>query len=221
METKKEQNFIEDDDDIPELRSDDEDSDDEDNYSTKHQHWRLSHNEAARATASTNSHAISQSQATSSQARSESSNRAREKSTNYQPDNNLIMQPALHSANTLHTADTQKPPSLQNPNAKPSAVSDRTQLSIQNLWHQRLDHPNNRRLREMAANPIYIARGFPALTKRQLDMHAVCDSCMLGKSHTITSHKEIYKGTIMVHGSNRAQRHPSYRRWGTHRSGFY
>ena len=45
----------------------------------------------------------------------------------------------------------------------------------------------------MAANPIYIARGFPALTKRQLDMHAVCDSCMIGKSHTRTSHKEIYK----------------------------
>jgi hypothetical protein len=133
METKKERKFLEDNDDIPELCSDDEDSDDDDNYSTKHQHWRLSHNEAARATASTNSHAISQSQATSSQAHSESSKRAREKSKNYQPDNNLIMQPALHNANTLHTADTQKPPSLQNPNAKPSAVSDRTQFSIQNL----------------------------------------------------------------------------------------
>ena len=57
-ETKKQQKFIEDDDEIPDLRSDDEDSDDEDNNTAKHLHWRLTHNEAARSTASTNAASI-------------------------------------------------------------------------------------------------------------------------------------------------------------------
>ena len=108
MKTKKEQRFIEDDDEIPDLCSDDEDSDDEDSDTTQELHWRVTHNKAARATASTNSNATSQSQATSSQANSESSKRAREKSMNYQPDDKLLRQPALHSANTLHTEATQK-----------------------------------------------------------------------------------------------------------------
>ena len=129
MKTKKNRRFIEDDDEIPDL-ADDGDSDDEDNDTAKQLHWRVTHNEAARATASTNSSATSQSQATSSQANSESSKRTREKSMNYQPDDKLLRHPDPHSANTLHTEDTQKPSKLQNPIAKPSATSDRTQLSI-------------------------------------------------------------------------------------------
>ena len=43
----------------------------------------------------------------------------------------------------------------------------------------------------MANNPIYTSRGFPALTSRQLDMKAVCDACMIGKSTTVTSHRDI------------------------------
>ena len=43
----------------------------------------------------------------------------------------------------------------------------------------------------MANNPIYTDRGFPALTSRQLDMTAVCDACMIGKSTTVTSHRDI------------------------------
>ena len=191
-ETKKERRYIEDDDKIPELRSDDDDSDDEDNNTAKHSHWRLTHNDAARATASTNPLTLSQSQATSSQANPESSKRARE-STNYQTHINARTQPALYSANTLHTEDTQKTSGLQNPITKPTAISERTQVSIQNLWHQRLGHPNNRRLRDMANNPLYLSRGFPALTSKQLDMRQVCDACMTGKSHTITSHKSIDK----------------------------
>jgi hypothetical protein len=111
---KKERRYIEDDDSIPDLCSDDSDSDDEDSNTAKEMHWRVTHNEAALATASANSSATSQSQATSSQANSESSKRTREKSMNYQPDDKFLRQPDLHSANTLHTADTQKPPSLQN-----------------------------------------------------------------------------------------------------------
>ena len=56
VENKKVRKFIQDDDEIPDLRSDDEDSDDENNNITKHLHWRLTHNEAARSTASTDSH---------------------------------------------------------------------------------------------------------------------------------------------------------------------
>jgi hypothetical protein len=72
-----------------------------------------------------------------------------------------------------------------------------TRLTEQMLWHSRLGHPNNRRMREMAKNPMYIERGFPALTPRQLDMKAVCDSCRIGKSTKKTSHKTIDKDTYL------------------------
>ena len=106
MKTKKDRRFIEDDDEIPDLCSDDEDSDDEDNDTAKQLHWRVTHNEAARATASANSSATSQSQATSSQTNSESSKRTRAKSMNFQPDDKFLRHPDLHSANTLHTEAT-------------------------------------------------------------------------------------------------------------------
>jgi hypothetical protein len=49
----------------------------------------------------------------------------------------------------------------------------------------------------MAKNPMYIERGFPALTPRQLDMKAVCDSCRIGKSTKKTSHKIIDKDSYL------------------------
>ena len=70
-------------------------------------------------------------------------------------------------------------------------------MTEQMLWHSRLGHPNNRRMREMAKNPMYIERGFPALTPRQLDMKAVCDSCTIGKSSKKTSHKIIDKDSYL------------------------
>jgi hypothetical protein len=107
----------------------------------------------------------------------------------------IIILKKFYSSNKNTTKSTEQSQQSvqQNTSDNHSMLQAKSDSSIQNLWHQRLGHPNNRRLREMAANPIYIARGFPALTKRQLDMHAVCDSCMIGKSHTRTSHKEIYK----------------------------
>ena len=89
--------------------------------------------------------------------------------------------------------DHSSAPNSSTPSIGKNTESDRgnTTKSIQNLWHQRLGHPNNRRLREMANNPIYTTRGFPALTSRQLDMTAVCDACMIGKSTTVTSHRDI------------------------------
>jgi len=72
-----------------------------------------------------------------------------------------------------------------------SGTNQNRSRKLQNLWHQRLGHPNNRRLRDMARNPLYTSRGFPALTPRQMDIAAVCDACRIGKATKITSHKEV------------------------------
>ena len=118
VETRRPRKFIEDDDEIPELRSDDEDSDDEETNTSKHQSWRHAHNTATRSTTPTHSSAIMQYEAAPSQTQSESNKRPMETSRNCQPDSKLKRQPALHSAHTLHTADTQKSSSIQKPSYK-------------------------------------------------------------------------------------------------------
>ena len=97
-----------------------------------------------------------------------------------------------HLPTSLVTLQQSLPQETYNTHTVLQAKAD---SNIQNLWHQRLGHPNNRRLRDMANNPLYLSRGFASLTSKQPDMRQMRDACMLGKSHKITSHKLIDKDT--------------------------
>jgi hypothetical protein len=175
----KPRKYIEDDEDVPDLQSEDDDSDDEDTHSRyQTSDWRNTHNAAAHSTLSAPSITFTDDNNAPTSTSSMRSKRTMNTLEINPPATQLKATAIRPSVNTVKTSEPQT-------NIAPNA------RSIQNLWHQRLGHPNNRRLREMANNPLYTSRGFPALSARQLDMKAVCDSCMIGKSHSITSHKNI------------------------------
>ena len=121
---------------------------------------------------------------------------SRHQTSNWRDAHKIAAHATSSTTSPTSTKNTGSSPTSRSTKSKQTTSEPRSDMTpntqtIQNLWHQRLGHPNNRRLREMATNPIYIARGFPALSPRQLDMKTVCDACMIGKSHKITSHKEI------------------------------
>jgi hypothetical protein len=167
----KPRKYLEDDDDVPELQSEDDDSDDEDTpsrYQTSD--WRNAHKAAAHSTLSSPSITSTDNNSTPT---STTSTRSKQimNTTKINPPSPQRNTPAIRlSVNTVENSESRT-------DIAPSAQT------LQNLWHQRLGHPKNRRLREMAMNPIYTARGFPALSARQLDMKAVCDACMI-ENHT-------------------------------------
>ena len=165
QEKRRPRKFIEDD-DVPDLADDDDsDSDDETQDNHRETYWKNAH-----TIAETTASAMNKSESSSE------SYSGRKRSINMSTPLEKLQQTMPQDTFDNHTV-------LQ-------AKSD---SSIQNLWHQRLGHPNNRHLRDMANNPLYLSRGFPALTSKQLDMRPVCDAYMTGKSHTITSHKIIDK----------------------------